>query len=145
MLTLSAESAAGAHPYFTPPEHTAFARSVLGASPLLVPEQALSLAAGRTEGLAAGRAYAGRYLRMPNYTRNLERFGFGPGDLADGGSDRLISAIVPSGAATVADRVRAHLDAGADHVVLQPLDDAGAFAVGQLDELAVVVAAGLTR
>ena len=140
MLTLSAESAAGAHPYFTPPEHTAFARSVLGASPLLVPEQALSLAADTGEGLAAGRAYAERYLRMPNYTRNLERFGFGPQDLADGGSDRLISAIVPSGAVTVADRVRAHLDAGADHVVLQPLDAAGAFAVAQLDELAAVVA-----
>jgi probable F420-dependent oxidoreductase len=140
MLTLSAESTAGAHPYFTPPEHTAFARSVLGASPLLVPEQALSLAADPDDGLAAGRAYAERYLRMPNYTRNLRRFGFGPQDLADGGSDRLISAIVPSGAATVEDRVRAHLDAGADHVVLQPLDTAGAFAVTQIDELAAVVA-----
>ena len=54
MLTLAAERTAGAHPYFTPPEHTAYARSVLGASALLVPEQALSLAAGRAEGLTAG-------------------------------------------------------------------------------------------
>ncbi len=145
MLTLAAERTAGAHPYFTPPEHTAFARSVLGKSPLLVPEQALSLATetpaeGRAEGLAAGRAYAARYLRMPNYTRNLERFGFGPEDLADGGSDRLVSTLIPSGAAAVAERVRAHLDAGADHVVLQPLDASGAFAVGQLDDLADAVA-----
>jgi probable F420-dependent oxidoreductase len=140
MLTLSAERTAGAHPYFTPPEHTAFARSVLGASSLLVPEQALSLAADRAEGLAAGRAYAERYLRMPNYTRNLERFGFGAADFADGGSGRLISAIVPSGASTVLDRVRAHLDAGADHVVLQPLGEGGAFAPGQLGELASAVA-----
>jgi probable F420-dependent oxidoreductase len=140
MLTLSAECAVGAHPYFTPPEHTAFARSVLGASPLLVPEQALSLAADTEEGLAAGRAYAERYLRLPNYTRNLERFGFGQQDLAGGGSDRLVSAIVPTGAHTVADRVRAHLDAGADHVVLQPLEATGSFAVAQLDELAFAVA-----
>jgi probable F420-dependent oxidoreductase len=140
MLTLSAERTLGAHPYFTPPEHTAFARKVLGASPLLVPEQALSLAAGQAEGLAAGRAYAARYLRMPNYTRNLERFGFGPADFADGGSDRLISAIIPAGASAVADRVRAHLDAGADHVVLQPLDEAGAFAVGQIGQLAATLA-----
>jgi probable F420-dependent oxidoreductase len=140
MLTLSAERTAGAHPYFTPPEHTAFARSVLGAAPLLVPEQAVSLAASPAEGLAAGRAYAMRYLRMPNYTRNLERLGFESSDFADGGSDRLISAIIPSGTAAVLDRVRAHLDAGADHVVLQPLDSSGAFAAGQLDDLASVVA-----
>jgi probable F420-dependent oxidoreductase len=140
MLTLAAERTAGAHPYFTPPEHTAFARSVLGKSALLVPEQALSLAAETPDGLAAGRAYAARYLRMPNYTRNLQRFGFGPDDLADGGSDRLISAIIPSGASAVAERVREHLDAGADHVVLQPLDASGAFAVGQLDDLASAVA-----
>ena len=140
MLTLSAERTAGAHPYFTPPEHTAYARSVLGTSSLLVPEQALSLAVGQAEGLAAGRAYAQRYLRMPNYTRNLKRFGFDDPDFADGGTDRLIEAIIPSGAATVLDRVRAHLDAGADHVLLQPLDENGAFAAGQLDELASAVA-----
>ncbi len=140
MLTLSADSTAGAHPYFTPPEHTAFARSVLGTSPLLIPEQAVSLAADPAAGLAVGRAYAERYLRMPNYTRNLERFGFGPADVADGGSDRLISAIIPSGASTVVDRVRAHLAAGADHVLIQPLTDGGTFAAGQLDQLGSAVA-----
>jgi len=139
MLTLAAEQTAGAHPYFTPPEHTAFARSVLGTSPLLVPEQALSLAPDPADGRTAARAYAVRYLRMPNYTRNLERFGFGPDDLADGGSDRLIDAIIPSGASAIAERVREHLDAGADHVVLQPLDQSGAFVPGHLDALASAV------
>lgn len=139
MLTLAAERTAGAHPYFTPPEHTAYARSVLGASALLVPEQALSLAAGRAEGLATGRAYARRYLRMPNYTRNLKKFGFDDPDFEGEGSDRLIDAIIPSGAA-VLDRVRAHLDAGADHVLLQPLNSSGAFAADQFDDLALAVA-----
>jgi len=54
-------------------------------------------------------------------------------------SDRLIDAIIPSGAA-VLDRVRAHLDAGADHVLLQPLNSSGAFAADQLDDLALAVA-----
>lgn len=49
---------------------------MLGNEPLLVPEQAVSLAGDEAAGLAAGRAYAARYLRLPNYTRNLERFGF---------------------------------------------------------------------
>jgi probable F420-dependent oxidoreductase len=140
MLTLAAEQTAGAHPYFTPPEHTAFARKVLGKSALLVPEQAVSLAADPADGRTAARAYAQRYLRMPNYTRNLERFGFGPGDLADGGSDRLIDAIIPSGASALAERVRRHLDAGADHVVLQPLDQSGAFAPGELQALSSAAA-----
>ncbi len=139
MLTLSAEQTEGAHPYFTPPEHTAYARSVLGASPLLVPEQALSLAADPAEGRAAGRAYAQRYLRMPNYTRNLRRFGFTDDDFADGGSDRLIEAIIPSGIQAVRARVREHLDAGADHVLLQPLNENGAFAADQLGDLAAAV------
>ena len=62
-----------------------------------------------------------------NYTNNLLRFGFTERDVADGGSDRLIDAVVPHGSAeAVADAVRAHLDAGADHVALQPLGHGGA-------------------
>jgi probable F420-dependent oxidoreductase len=140
MLELSRVRTDGAHPYFTPPDHTAFARSVLGASPLLVPELAVSLAASPAEGQAAGRAYADRYLRLPNYTGNLRRFGFTDEDLTGGGSDRLISAIIPSGAARVLERVREHLDAGADHVVVQPLEASGDFAFSQLEDLAATLA-----
>jgi probable F420-dependent oxidoreductase len=67
------------------------------------------------------------YLSLPNYTNNLRRFGFGDDDLADGGSDRLVDAIVAWGdEQAVLDRVRAHHDGGADHVALQvlPLDGA---------------------
>ena len=137
MLELSRVQALGAHPYFTPPEHTAFAREVLGAEPLLVPEQAVTLSADATPG---ARAYAERYLRMPNYTRNLERFGFTPADFADGGSDRLISEIIPSGPEAAAATVLAHLEAGADHVVVQPLDASGRFAAAALGDLASAVA-----
>ncbi|MGE0027941.1 MAG: hypothetical protein AB7O78_02920 [Thermoleophilia bacterium] len=52
--------------------------------------------------------------------------GFAEADLDDGGSDRLIDAVVPHGdAGRIAEVVRAHLDAGADHVCLQPLGEDG--------------------
>ena len=75
MLELSRDRTLGAHPYFVPPEHTAFARSVLGPEPLLIPELAVALAPGAA-GAAAARDYAQRYLRLPNYANDLKRFGF---------------------------------------------------------------------
>jgi len=86
------------------------------------------------------RAYTARYLQMPNYTSSLSRLGFGQGDFAGGGSDRLVEAIVPHGPDQVVTRVRDHLRAGADHVVLQPLGDDGNFAPSQIDALAETVA-----
>ena len=139
MLELSRDRADGAHPYFSPPEHTAFSRSVLGAAPLLVPEQAVSLTDG-SAGRTAGRAYAKYYLQLPNYVSNLRRFGFGDEDFADGGSDRLISTIIPAGPEAAAARVREHLDAGADHVLIQPVAETGFFAATDLGELASAVA-----
>jgi len=139
MLELSRDRADGAHPYFSPPEHTAFSRSVLEATPLLVPEQAVSLTDG-SAGRTAGRSYAKYYLQLPNYVSNLRRFGFGDEDFADGGSDRLISTIIPAGPAAAAARIREHLDAGADHVVIQPVAETGFFAATDLGELASVVA-----
>jgi hypothetical protein len=77
---------------------------------------------------------------MPNYTRNLRRFGFSDEDLSGDGSERLIWAVIASGAAAALDRVREHLDAGAGHVVVQPLDDSGGFDAGALEGLAVALA-----
>ncbi|MGH3165701.1 MAG: TIGR03620 family F420-dependent LLM class oxidoreductase [Trebonia sp.] len=136
MLELSARYA-GAHPYFTTPEHTAAARPILGPGPLLIPEQAVSLDPAAAEGV---RTYAARYLQMPNYTRNLKKYGFTDADIAGGGSDRLVNTIIPSGPATTLATVRAHLDGGADHVVIQPLGASGAFDIKQLTELSDVVA-----
>jgi probable F420-dependent oxidoreductase len=139
MLELSRDRALGAHPYFTPPEHTAYARRVLGAQPLLIPELAAALAPGE-EGAAAARAYAKLYLGLPNYTNNLKRFGFTDADIADGGSDRLISAVVPNGPVAVAIRLREHLAAGADHVLVQLVTEGGKFDAGGLRALADLVA-----
>ena len=138
-LELAREQALGSHPYFTPPEHTRFAREALGAAPLLIPELACTLDGDPAAGAATARTYAARYLQMPNYTKNLERFGFGAADLEGTGSDRLISEIIPNGSAALLERLNSHLDAGADHVVIQPLD-AGSFTPAALATLATAVA-----
>jgi probable F420-dependent oxidoreductase len=139
MLELARDQALGSHPYFTTPEHTRFARGVLGTAPLLVPELACTLASDPAQGAATARAYAERYLRLPNYTKNLERFGFGAADLEGTGSDRLISQIIPNGSGPLHERIKSHLDAGADQVVIQPLDADG-FTPAALTSLAGVVA-----
>jgi probable F420-dependent oxidoreductase len=119
---LAAERSWGAHPYFVPVEHTAFARETLGAGPLLAPEQAVVLETDPDKARALAREHMSGYLTLPNYTNNLRRFGYTDDDLGGGGSDRLVDAIVAWGdAAAIADRVRAHRAAGADHVCLQVL------------------------
>jgi probable F420-dependent oxidoreductase len=138
MLELAAARTLGAHPYFTPPEHTAFARQSVGPQSLLIPELAVSLTPG-AEGAANARAYAKFYLRLPNYTSNLRRFGFTDDDIADGGSDHLIATVTPNGPAESLARIRQHLDAGGDHVVVQLVGPEGKFATGSLAELAELV------
>jgi probable F420-dependent oxidoreductase len=139
MLELSRDRSAGAHPYFSPPRHTAFAREVLGPRPLLLPEIAVALAAG-TDGAAHARDYAKNYLALPNYTNNLRRFGYGEADIGNGGSDRLLADVVPHGRQAAHDRIAEHLRAGADHVVIQLLGQRGRFAHGDLAALAELTA-----
>ena len=133
MLALAAERADGAHPYNVPPEHTARAREILGPAKLLAPEQAVLLETDPVEARRIGREHMAIYLDLPNYMNNLRRFGITDDDIADGGSDRLVDMLVAWGDVdAVRARVRAHLDAGADHVAMQvltpergtlPLDD----------------------
>jgi probable F420-dependent oxidoreductase len=92
----------------------------MGEGPLLAPEQAFLLETDPGRARAKAREHTTYYLRLDNYRRNLLRLGFAEDELADGGSDRLVDAIVAWGDAdTVCDRVKAHLDAGADHVCVQ--------------------------
>jgi probable F420-dependent oxidoreductase len=126
MLALSAERARGAHTYFVPVEHTRSARELFGPGPLLAPELACVLDEDAGRARATARRYAATYLGLRNYTTNLLRFGFSEADIADGGSDRLIDAIIPHGSAEdIAAVARAHLDAGADHVCVQPVGTTG--------------------
>lgn len=125
MLELAASAADGAHPYWTTPEHTAQAKAILGADKMLCVEQKVVLCTDPAEARATARAALGVYISLPNYYKNWFRLGFDEGDLADGGSDRLIDALVPWGTADrIEARVAEHVDAGATHVCLQPLKPA---------------------
>jgi probable F420-dependent oxidoreductase len=122
MLDLVAERALGAHTYFVPPEHTRLAREQLGPDALIATEVAVVVETDDDAAREAARAYAELYLGASNYRRNLRRLGFTDADIDGGGSDRLIDAVIPHGSAdAIADVVRAHLDAGADHVCVQPV------------------------
>jgi probable F420-dependent oxidoreductase len=120
-LAVAGERTAGTHPYLTTPEHTRSAREQLGAGVLIVPEQTAAVDARDP---AVARAFVRRYLGLRNYVANLRALGFSESDVADGGSDRLVDALVTQGdAAAVAARLDEHLAAGADHVCVQLLGD----------------------
>jgi probable F420-dependent oxidoreductase len=122
MLDLAAERSLGTHPYFTPVAHTRAARERLGAGPIVAPEVAVVVEPDAERARAVARQYAKTYLRLRNYTGNLLNHGFTDDDIAGGGSDRLIDAVIPHGSAEqIAGVVRAHHAAGADHVCVQPL------------------------
>jgi probable F420-dependent oxidoreductase len=143
MLRLAAAKAAGAHPYFTTPDHTATARSTMGPESLLAPEQMVVLEGDPAVAREIARKAMAVYLRAPNYLNNLARLGFGEDDLAGGGSDRLVDAVVAWGSLdVVAARVRAHIDAGADHVCLQVLCADTALPLAQWRQLAALIGQG---
>jgi probable F420-dependent oxidoreductase len=122
MLDLARERTDGAHPYFVPVEHTAEARERLGPGKLLAPEQAVILTDDAEEARKLARAHAAFALTAPNYQNSMLRLGFEESDLEDGGSDRLLERIVVWGDEdAIRDRVKAHLDAGADHVCIHTL------------------------
>ncbi|TVT61774.1 LLM class F420-dependent oxidoreductase [Amycolatopsis rhizosphaerae] len=123
VLKLAAERAAGAHPYLVTPEHTRMARDILGEGKLLAPEHKVVLSEDPEKARAIARPRVQNpYLGLANYVSNLRRIGWSEEDLADGGSDALVDALVLHGSgAVIADGIRAHLEAGADHVCVQAL------------------------
>jgi probable F420-dependent oxidoreductase len=122
MLALAAERADGAHPYLTTPEHTATASGILGDGKMLAPDQKVLIERDPSEARRIARMHLAGYLGQPNYRRSLMRQGFAEADLDDGGSDRLVDAIVAWGdLETISERVKRHHDAGATHVAVQLL------------------------
>lgn len=121
MLGLARDQVDGAHPYFVPPEHTRRAREILGAKPWLAVEQMVLLETDASKARAIARAHMKMYVGLPNYQNNLRWLGYGDDDFRDGCSDRLVDAIVVWGdEKAIAARVKEHIDAGADHVCIQP-------------------------
>ncbi|GAA4019063.1 LLM class F420-dependent oxidoreductase [Streptomyces plumbiresistens] len=119
-LELARDRSAGSIPYLVTPEHTAYAREILGEAPLLAPELGVVLESDPARARALARGFLAMYLTLPNYTNNFLRHGFTEDDLADDGSDRLIDALFAWGdETTIRTRIDAFFEAGADHVALQ--------------------------
>jgi probable F420-dependent oxidoreductase len=138
VLRLAAERTAGAIPYLVTPEYTRQARAILGPGPLLAPEQKVVLDTDPPRARALGRSRVRNpYLGLVNYTSNLRRLGWSDDDLADGGTDALIDALVAHGnPGEVAAQLGRHLEAGADHVCIQLLTPPGTDPLGGYQELA---------
>lgn len=122
VLKLSAERAAGPHPYLTTPEHTAEARELLGPDAFIAPEHKVVLTTDAAKARAVGRKALEIYLNLTNYLNSWKRLGFSDEEIAKPGSDRLVDAVVAYGTVdAIAARLKEHLDAGADHVPVQVL------------------------
>ncbi len=125
MLELSGQRTAGAHPYLVTPEHTASAREILGPGKLLAPEQGVILETDAEKARAMAREALSIYAGLPNYRNNWLRLGFKQEDI-DNVSDGLVDALFAWGDTDkIAERVKAHHDAGADHVCVQVIQGNG--------------------
>ena len=126
MVALSGDRAAGAHPYLVTTEHTRSAREILGPDAVLAPELGVVLDGDVARGRERAREHVADYLELPNYANSMRRMGFTEDDLRDGGSDRLVDAVVAVGdEEAIRARVEEHLDAGADHVCIQVVGPMG--------------------
>lgn len=126
MLRLAREKTRGALPYNTNPQHTAEAAKILGPGKWLAIEQKVTLETDAAKARALGRKELARYMALDNYRNNFMRIGFTEADMQNGGSDRFIDAMVLwGGADKVKAGLRAHFDAGATHVAIQPVHPDG--------------------
>lgn len=125
MLEMARDVVGGAHPYLVPVEHTRRARKILGPDRLLAPELAVVLEPDPVEARRLARQHTGSfYLSAANYVENLRWLGFTDADMAADGSDELVDALVAWGdGEAIVRRISEHLDAGADHVCLQPVTE----------------------
>jgi probable F420-dependent oxidoreductase len=126
MLELAAEKCAGAHPYFTSPEHTRMAREKLGPDKWLCVEQKVLLETDPEKARRVAREVAALYIGLPNYRNNWLRMGLSEQDFDDGGSDAFVDATFAWGDLdAIRERIQAHFDAGASHVCIQPVHPEG--------------------
>ena len=132
MLELARDATDGAHPYFTSPAHTRMAREILGPDKWLCVEQKVVMTTDPPKARELARATARTYQALPNYRNNWLRMGLTEADISGEGSDAFIDATFAWGdAETIRQRIDEHLEAGASHVCIQPVNREGRF--GEVD------------
>ncbi len=120
MSQLSAQRTLGSFPYNITPAQVAMSRAAMGNAGAIICEQKVCLTTDAAQARKIARAALGVYLPLPNYYKNWFRLGFDEDDLKDGGSDRLMDAMLMWGDATqVKAKLQAYFDAGADQVAVQ--------------------------
>lgn len=125
MLALAAEKTEGAHPYFTSPQHTKMAREIMGKDSLLCVEQKVILETNPNKARDLCRETAKIYNRLPNYRNNWLRMGLSEEDI-DSLSNKFIDTTFAWGSSKdIEKRVKEHIDAGANHVCIQPINPNG--------------------
>ena len=129
MMKLAFARTQGALPVNATPEHTRRAAAVMPPGKHLAVAQKFLIETNAERARAIGRAELGMYLSMPNYLNHWQRIGFTAEDFADGGSDRLIDAMINWGSAEdVKRQIRGHFEAGATHVCIRPVHANGDYA-----------------
>ncbi|MEV5649599.1 TIGR03620 family F420-dependent LLM class oxidoreductase [Nocardia sp. NPDC052254] len=118
MLALAGEIADGALPAGLPPEHTARARRILGPDKLLVVGLSAVIDDDHDRARAAARQVVTGHSGQAAFRATLAEFGYPVTEHGEP-DDRVVDALVAHGTPdAIAAKVREHLDAGADHVVL---------------------------
>ena len=123
LLELVRDYADGALLLNQPPEHTAWARSIVGADKKLCVVVRTCMESDPTKARALARNALNFYVTLPAYHRTWKRAGFDDADFQNGGSDRLIDAIIAWGdMAAIRARIQAHIDAGANEICFYPVN-----------------------
>ncbi len=131
MLATVAAKADGANTYLMPPNHVAVARAALGEQLELNTMLFCLLDDNPKSARATARKSIAYYMGLDYYHRAWRSLGFNVEDFADGGSDRLIDALVAWGdLAKIQQRIDDQYSAGATRVVILPI---GAGMGGQPD------------
>lgn len=121
MLELSRDASAGAHPYWTTPEHTAEAKKIMGDDALLCVEQKVCLTTDPEVGRAKGAEQLGIYSPLANYRNSWKRMGFTEEQIANNDPTFVDAVFAWGDADALQARVDAHYAAGATHVCIQPV------------------------
>ncbi|MEN0140118.1 MAG: TIGR03620 family F420-dependent LLM class oxidoreductase [Rhodococcus sp. (in: high G+C Gram-positive bacteria)] len=131
-LELARDRAAGAVLLLVTPDYTAEARRILGPDATLVVSLMTALGTDAARARETARVPLRFLSGVAGYAANFARMGFAADDIS-GLSDRLVDDLVAWGDAdAITARVRGHLAAGADHVVVSELGDRPGEVAGQL-------------
>jgi probable F420-dependent oxidoreductase len=127
MLELAASACNGAHPYFSSPDHTRMAREIMGPEAWLCVEQKVIFETDPVKARNLARPVAKIYHGLPNYRNNWLRMGLTEDDI-DNLSDKFIDTTFAWGdIAAIKARINEHMEAGATHVCVQPVNPNGNF------------------